>query len=146
VNVATILATKGDDVVTVDPSEPTWVVLEQLVRRGISAMVLSSGGRRFDGIVTDRDIIRSLVTGRGQGALTWCASDLVHGDPPTCSPSTSILDVMTAMTRRRARHVVVLDDDGRLAGIVSIGDVVKARLGDLELQSTILREAYLAVR
>jgi CBS domain-containing protein len=145
VNVSTILAAKGAGVVTVDGGHPAWSVMEQLAQHRIGAVVVCDDGHRFVGVVTERDIIRDLVTSCGPRRQHRCAAELVSDHTTICQPGTGLVEVMTTMTRRRVRHVPVIDE-GELVGIVSIGDAVKARLEELEFESRILREAHLALR
>jgi len=144
-NVSTILAAKGAAVVTVEGGHPAWSVMEQLAQHRIGAVVVCDDRQQFSGVVTERDIIRDLVTSSGRRGSHRCAAELVSDHTTTCQPDSGLVELMATMTLRRVRHVPVIDD-GQLVGIVSIGDAVKARLEELEFESRILREAHLALR
>jgi CBS domain-containing protein len=104
--------------------------LAQLAERRIGALVVSGDGRSIDGILSERDIARALNE-RGAGLLGDPVSSVMTAEVHTCVPGASVHDLAQMMTDRRIRHVPVVDD-GALVGIVSIGDVVKARLDELE--------------
>ncbi len=129
-DVAHLLATKGHDVTTVSAERPVRDAVELLRERGIGALVVVDGRGPLAGILSERDVVRALARS-GAGALDERVRDLMTADVVTCEPATTITALMTTMTERRIRHVPVLDD-GRLVGLVSIGDVVKARVDDLE--------------
>jgi len=142
--VADILKSKGASVVTMRPESPITSVIQRLRLERIGAVVISSDGETIQGIVSERDIVYALGE-RGAELLTLRASDIMSRDVVTCAPDDQIRQVMARMTHRRVRHVPVLES-GRLAGIVSIGDVVKNRLEEVEMEATVLRDAYMAVR
>lgn len=128
--VSTILATKGASVATIDPQTTVADVVDELRLRGVGALVVSRDGLTVEGVVTERDVVRRLAE-RGDRVLRDRVIDLMVVDGPTCSPGDAVVEVMSVMTEQRVRHVPVTVD-GMLAGIVSIGDVVKARLSELE--------------
>jgi CBS domain-containing protein len=132
VHISQLMRSKGRDVATIDGGEPVRAALEALARHGIGALVVSSDGRRIDGIVSERDVARALHQ-RGAAVLAEPVSAVMTADVRTCSPDTSVHDLARMMTDHRIRHVPVVVD-GALAGIVSIGDVVKARLDELEAE------------
>jgi CBS domain-containing protein len=128
--VSTILATKGASVATIDPQTSVADVVDELRLRGVGALVVSRDGLTVEGVVTERDVVRRLSE-RGDRVLRDKVTDLMEVDGPTCGPGDTVVEVMAVMTELRVRHVPVTVD-GMLAGIVSIGDVVKARLSELE--------------
>lgn len=130
--ISQVLRHKGRDVATVDGSESVRTALELLARHGVGALVVSSDGRRIDGIVSERDVARGLHR-RGAELLTDPVSSVMTAEVHTCRPDASVHELARVMTDRRVRHVPVVED-GALAGIVSIGDVVKARLDELETE------------
>ena len=139
-----ILAAKGHDVVTVTPDDSTTTLLAALAERNVGAAVVvgpSSGGA-IAGIVSERDVVRGL-TRHGADLLDMSVVAVMSRTVPLCSPGDALAAVMAQMTRTRSRHVPVVDGHGRLCGIVSIGDVVKHRLEDMELETSVLRDAYL---
>ena len=129
--ISQLLRHKGHEVATVDASASIRSALEILAERGVGALVVSSDGRHVEGIVSERDVARGLHQ-RGAELLTDPVSSLMTAEVHTCSPVARVNDLARTMTDHRVRHVPVVDDDGLLVGIVSIGDVVKARLDELE--------------
>ena len=138
-NVRSILAGKGDDVATIGHGASLSDAAARLRDRGVGALVVSEDGRHIDGIVSERDVVRALAA-HGASALGRTVSSAMSTDVVTCSSGDSVEDLMISMTERRIRHLPVADEDGLLAGIVSIGDVVKSRLGELETENQALVE------
>jgi CBS domain-containing protein len=130
VQISQLLRRKGREVATIDGSESVRSALAVLADRGIGALVVSSDGRRIEGIVSERDVARGLHE-RGAGLLAEPVSAVMTAEVHTCPPQASVHDLAQTMTDHRVRHVPVVED-GVLIGIVSIGDVVKARLDELE--------------
>jgi CBS domain-containing protein len=131
VQISQLLRHKGHEVATIDRSESVRTALALLAERGVGALVVSSDGRRVEGIVSERDVARGLHS-RGAELLADPVSSLMTAEVRTCRPSARVTDLAQTMTDHRIRHVPVVDDDEVLVGIVSIGDVVKARLDELE--------------
>ena len=129
--ISQLLRHKGRDVATIDGAETVRTALAMLAEHGVGALVVSSDGRRVEGIVSERDVARGLHS-RGAELLTDPVSSLMTAEVHTCPPGARVNDLAQTMTDHRFRHVPVVDDDGVLIGIVSIGDVVKARLDELE--------------
>jgi CBS domain-containing protein len=136
--VASILKSKGDRVATTRPDTTVETVVHRLKLEGIGALVVSEDGRRVAGIVSERDIVRGLAI-HGGDLLAMPVSALMTTGVTTCTPETTVNQVMAHMTRGRIRHLPVTVD-GRLAGIVSIGDIVKHRLDEMELEVRTLRD------
>jgi CBS domain-containing protein len=136
-NVEAILRNKGGAVATVAPHASIAEAAAMLRREGIGALVVSRDGSAVDGIISERDIVHGLA-GLGAGLLDTEVETLMTRRVFTCSPRDTIADLAVEMTQRRIRHIPVLRD-GALAGIVSIGDVVKARLDEMEYETTSLR-------
>lgn len=128
--ISQLLRHKGREVATIDGTESVRAALAVLAEKGIGALVVSSDGRRIDGILSERDVARGLHT-RGAGLLAEPVSGVMTEQVHTCSPHASVHELARTMTDHRVRHVPVVEDDV-LIGIVSIGDVVKARLDELE--------------
>ena len=128
--IAHLLHRKGPDVVTVDPRASVREALALLAGHGIGALVVSPGEGRIAGILSERDVVRGLHAS-GDAVLDGPVSALMTAEVHTCVPGASVHDLARTMTDHRVRHVPVVED-GRLLGIVSIGDVVKARLDELE--------------
>ena len=128
--ISQLLRRKDREVATIDGTESVRAALGMLAEKGIGALVVSSDGQRIDGIVSERDVARGLHS-RGAGLLTEPVSTVMTSEVHTCAPGASVHDLAQTMTDHRVRHVPVVED-GVLIGIVSIGDVVKARLDELE--------------
>lgn len=136
-----LLAEKGGDVVTIGPDRTLADAAAMLARRKIGAVVVSRDGADVAGILSERDIIRALSK-KSEGALADKVSAHMTAEVVTCSPEADMAHLMRVMTRGKFRHVPVIEG-GRLVGIVSIGDVVKRRLADIEAEHEALRE-YIA--
>jgi len=142
--VADILRIKGSVVKTVAPHETALLLAGHLRAEQIGALVVSTDGNSIDGIVSERDLAYGLAT-HGTRLPTIPISELMTKAVVVCSPEDSVTDVMKLMTQRRIRHVPVKDGD-QLVGIISIGDVLKHRLGELQLEANVLRDYAAAAR
>jgi CBS domain-containing protein len=138
--VAAILSNKGRDVITVSPDLSIAEIVRILAERRIGAIVVTDGANHILGIVSERDVVRALA--RGADALNGPVSSIMTAKVVTCTDRNTINEVMTRMTEGRFRHLPVVEDD-QLAGIVSIGDVVKARIEQVEREADEMR-AYIA--
>jgi CBS domain-containing protein len=136
-NVDAILRTKGNKVETVQPGISVAEAVGLLTARRIGALVVSEDGRRVDGILSERDVVHALGV-RGAGILDAKVGELMTHRVQTCSPEDSIEALMNRMTEGRFRHMPVVRD-GRLCGIISIGDVVKNRLDEVEYEASSLK-------
>jgi CBS domain-containing protein len=141
-NVAHILGNKGREVVSIQPQRTLAEATRMLAEKRIGAVVVTGADGDLLGILSERDIIRALGSG-GATALETPVSNVMTGKVVTCRPDTSIDELMEIMTSGRFRHVPVLDE-GRVAGIVSIGDVVKHRVAEIEAESQAMRN-YIAM-
>jgi CBS domain-containing protein len=139
--VAAILSVKGREVVTVPASESVTEALSTLAKHNIGALVVVDDAERIIGIVSERDLVRALASG-GADILRRSIDAVMTRSVVTCDEKDSIDELMTRMTRGRFRHVPVVAN-GRLAGIVSIGDVVKARIEQVERDAEAIR-TYIA--
>jgi CBS domain-containing protein len=142
--VADILRIKGSDVKTVPPHETALLASGHLRAAQIGALVVSSDGNTIEGILSERDLAYGLAT-HGDRLPAMPISELMTKAVVVCSPEDKITDVMKLMTRRRIRHVPVKDGK-RLVGIISIGDLLKHRLGELEAEADVLRDYAVASR
>jgi CBS domain-containing protein len=130
--ISNLLAGKGGEVATIGPDTSVADAVSELARHGIGALVVSSDGQHIEGILSERDIVRGLE-GHGGGLLEEPVSSIMSATVHTCSPDDDTDSLMATMTELRIRHVPVVDgEDGVLVGIVSIGDIVKTRIGELE--------------
>ena len=140
--VSEILNAKGSAVVTVRPHESIDALAHRFKLERIGSAVVSTDGDSIDGIISERDLVRGLADHRDE-LLTKTVEDLMTRSVATCEPDDSVKDVMRIMTQRRIRHLPVTVA-GKLVGIVSIGDVVKNRLDDMELEANVLRDSLIA--
>ena len=111
----------------------------RLAEHGIGALVVSGDGQAIEGIVSERDIVRAAARS-GADSLQASVGSVMSTDVITCALGDGVDRLMELMTERRIRHLPVVDDAGHLAGIISIGDVVKARVGQLELENNQLHD------
>lgn len=125
-----ILRNKGTAVATVRPDATVRELLAILARLNIGAVVVSRDEATIAGIVSERDVVRRLHE-RGAGLLDAPVSDIMTADVRTCEPDHAVDDLRKVMTTHRIRHVPVVKD-GRMVGLVSIGDVVKSAIDELE--------------
>lgn len=140
--VADILQSKGDKVVTVRPSETIDALAHRLRLEAIGAMVVSLDGKKISGIVSEKDVTHGLAD-HGSHLPGMLVSDLMTKNVVTCSPDDTVADIARTMTRRRVRHLPV-EHKGELVGLVSVGDVVKQRLDEMELEANVLRDFAIA--
>ena len=136
--VKAILSRKGRDVLTIAPTANLSEAVKLLAERRIGAVVVTGPDDRVAGILSERDIVRTLAA-RGPAALDDNVAAVMTRKVTTCSTSDTISSVMERMTAGKFRHLPVLEQ-GRLAGIVSIGDVVKHRLQEMEREQSALRD------
>ena len=136
--VKTILSRKGTDVVTADPNATLGDAVKTLGARRIGALVVTGADRRIVGILSERDIVRVLAE-KGPSALDAPIAEAMTRKVTTCSARDTVSELMERMTEGKFRHLPVVEQ-GRLAGIVSIGDVVKSRVHEMEQESAALRD------
>jgi CBS domain-containing protein len=136
-DVNTILRNKGREVATIHSGATIERAVALLRTRGIGALVVSDDGESVDGIISERDIVEALAQ-HGGDLLTMRVDEVMTRTVVTCEPEDSVAELMAEMTNRRIRHFPVMDD-GRLFGIVSIGDLVKSRLDEIEYEAHSMR-------
>jgi CBS domain-containing protein len=139
--VSTILAEKGRDVVTIEPGASLADAAHLLAERRIGAVLILGADRRLIGIISERDIVQALAKS-GIDALDLPVSQAMTRRVETCGENETISSIMERMTKGKFRHVPVVDQS-RLVGIVSIGDVVKCRLQEMEGESAAMRDYIL---
>lgn len=137
--ISDVLRSKGGGVITVRPDETVSGLLALLAEHRIGACVVSSDGTRVDGIVSERDVVRHLHA-TGTSVLSGPVSGIMTSDVTTGTAHDDIAEMAAVMTEQRIRHVPVLDEDGSLVAIVSIGDIVKHRLSELQSERDQLRD------
>src|SRR5262245_9658391 len=136
--VKSILAEKGRDVTTIEPNATLESAIAILTQRRIGALVVLGPERRVIGILSERDIVRALAE-QGAAVLQAPLAQVMTRKVSTCNESDTVSAIMEQMTAGKFRHVPVVDQE-RLIGIVSIGDVVKHRLGEMEREQEALRD------
>lgn len=141
-SIKSLIEHKGSKVTTVQPDTRVGVAAHRLRLERIGALVVTGPEGRLEGILSERDIVHGL-TEHGAAVVDLPVSALMSRSVYTCRPDAEIRDVMRLMTLHRIRHVPVVEN-GHLRGIVSIGDVVKNRLEDMELETNVLRDYAVA--
>jgi len=135
---STILSSKGDFVATINPEATVADLARDLERHKVGALVVSTDGRTILGIVSERDVVRAVTS--GPDALHTRVSTIMTTRVFTAPPEAHVDELMHVMTDKRVRHIPVTDSEGGLIGIVSIGDIVKTRLNELEGERAALLE------
>ncbi len=136
-----ILTSKGREVKTVEPSATLATTAQRLRFERIGALVVVEGDKIL-GIISERDIVHAFAADRERAADVQVA-DVMTRDVITCDPGDSLTRILGMMTRHRIRHLPVMRDS-QLVGLISIGDVVKHRLDELEMEAAVLRDSYVA--
>ena len=136
--VKTILSAKGGDVISIDPTATLETAVRTLAEHRIGALLVLGTDRRVIGILSERDIVRALAE-RGAGVLSRAAAQVMTRKVVTCSQSDTIGVIMERMTAGKFRHVPVIEQE-QVIGMMSIGDVVKHRLQEMEQESAALRD------
>jgi CBS domain-containing protein len=140
-SIQSILDRNGTNVITIRATETLKSAADRMRERSIAALVVKRGDA-IAGLISERDIVHA-VSQHGERALSMAVADVMPHAMFTVAPGDTLSRAMSLMTVHRVRHLPVLAD-GKLAGIVSIGDVVKHRLEELETESNVLRDAYIA--
>ena len=144
-DVESILADKGREVSTVRPEVAVGEAMRRMCAERVGALVVSRDGERIAGIVSDRGIMYAIAE-RGVGVLDEPVERIMTERVFTCSPADRVGTIMALMTDKRIRHVPVVGPDGRLCGIISIGDVVKHRLDEIQGEADAMREYIIGTR
>ncbi len=137
-NVKNILAAKGSDIVGIEPNADLAAAAQLLSKHKIGAVVIRGAGGRLAGILSERDIVRALAE-HGAEAMTLQVAKVMTRNVVTCGEDDNIASIMEQMTAGKFRHLPVVTK-GELVGLVSIGDIVKQRLGEIEQESEQLRD------
>jgi CBS domain-containing protein len=140
-SIQNILDRKRAEVITIRSTETIKTAADRMREHGIAALVVKSGDA-ITGVISERDIVHA-ISRHGEEVLSTAVSDLQTQAIITVTPGDSFKRAMSLMTNHRVRHLLVIAN-GKHVGIVSIGDVVKHRLEDLETESNVLRDAYIA--
>ncbi len=137
-HVAAILKDKGRAVETVEANTTLGEVVRRLATKRIGAVVVTAPGTAVTGIVSERDVVRMLAL-HGAAALNRTVADVMTRHVVTCRETDTVDELMSRMTQGRFRHLPVVEN-GQLAGIISIGDVVKHRVAEVELEASAMRD------
>jgi CBS domain-containing protein len=129
--ISEVLHAKGADVITITPDDTVRTLVALLTEHNLGALVVSTDGTTVEGIVSERDVVRGLAS--GPEILDAPVRQIMTTEVITCQPNEHVNTLMHLMTEQRIRHVPVVVE-GRLSGIISIGDVVKSRIGELEFE------------
>jgi CBS domain-containing protein len=139
--VAHILRQKGTSVVTVEPGDSVQTIVDMLARHRIGAVVVVDAHGGIAGIVSERDVVRAMA-GNAAAVVSRTAKDIMTAKVRTCTPQDSEAELMQLMTEHRIRHLPVVAN-GRVAGMISIGDVVKLRIESMEAEANQMK-TYIA--
>ena len=137
-NVKPILAAKGGDVISIEPTADLAAAAQLLSKHRIGAVVILGAGNRLAGILSERDIVRAIAE-QGAAALNVPVGQVMTRNVVTCGENDSISELMERMTERKFRHMPVLKGE-RLIGVISIGDVVKSRVQEIESDAAAMRD------
>lgn len=132
-------------VLTVRPEDTILKLVQRLRVEGVGAMIVSRDGSALEGIISERDVVRALAVDENK-VLSLPVSALMTRAVVTCSPDDTVADVARVMTQQRVRHLPVRDGANQLIGIISIGDVLKHRLDEMQFEATVLRDIAIAGR
>ncbi|MET1410964.1 CBS domain-containing protein [Roseibium sp. HPY-6] len=135
--VAAILSGKGHETITASSETPLSDICETLAKNKIGAVVVCAGDKSIEGIVSERDVVRAIGT-QGTSSLNLPVSSVMTKEVMTCEEHHSVNEVMARMTQGRFRHMPVVKD-GKLTGVISIGDVVKHKIAQVELEAEQMR-------
>ena len=135
--ISEILSSKRLDVVSIPPTSTIRSAITLMKREHVGAVLVLDADRRLLGVLSERDIVHALAN-HGSGLLSLTVAEVMTQPVITCDPTSSVDELMAEMTNRRIRHFPVVRN-GRLCGIVSIGDVVKSRLDEIEYEAKSLR-------
>jgi CBS domain-containing protein len=137
--VRAILSTKGRDVVSIEPTATVEAAAKLLTERDIGSLLVFGPDRRLAGILSERDLVEALAR-TGPSMLSKPVSQLMTREVVTCTESETVVAMMERMTTGKFRHLPVVGERNEVAGVISIGDVVKHRLSEMENESAALRD------
>lgn len=135
--IASLIA--GKKVATISPSATLYDLVTLLETHHIGALVVSPDGKKIEGIVSERDVVRAMP-GKMNELTSLHVRDLMTVGVLTCTAENSVAEILSLMTENRVRHIPVTDSDGNLASIVSIGDLVKSHISELDSERAALRD------
>jgi CBS domain-containing protein len=139
-----ILKSKRPTVLWVSPALSVGEVADRLRSADVGVMIVSNDGEVLKGLISERDVAHGLAV-HGAALLSLKVSDLMTRSVITCAPGDSVAEIARIMTMRRIRHIPVVDG-GKVVGVISIGDVLKSRISEIELEANVLRDLAVAHR
>ena len=142
--IADILKAKGPIALTIRPNESIYNLAQRLLEQRVGVMLVSEDGKTLLGIISERDVVRAIAM-HSNTAIDLTVSSFMTRDVITCTSQENIAKVARTMTKRRIRHLPVVENN-RLIGIVSIGDVLKHRINEVEFETDVLRDIAIANR
>lgn len=143
-SVSEILHKKGNKVINVPPTTSVMEAVARMSRERVGALVVSSDGRSVEGIISERDVLNALAA-KGAVLTNHTVADIMTRRVEICGPDDDTKQIMAIMTQRRFRHMPVVNENG-LCGMISIGDIVKQRLEEAEIETNVAREALIFSR
>jgi len=139
-----LLTRKPTGFISIDPSATTAAAAGLIIERGVGGLAVMEGGAKLVGFISERDLAKVMTT-QTKDVRAVQVGSVMHRPAPSCSVEATIREVMARMTRERLRHLVVMDGD-QVAGVISVGDIVKHRLEQLETEAGVLRDYVAAQR
>jgi CBS domain-containing protein len=139
-----ILKSKRPTVLWVSPVLSVGELAERLRSADVGVMIVSNDGEVLKGLVSERDVAHGLAV-HGAALLSLKVSDLMTRSVITCAPGDNVVEIARIMTMRRIRHIPVVDG-GKVVGVISIGDILKSRISEIELEANVLRDLAVAHR
>lgn len=133
-----ILRRKGRRTITIDPDAPLKEASDTLSEYNIGALIVTDEDSQIVGVLSERDIVHQ-ISERGPVALRLPVEKAIEDEPATCTPDDNVKDLMEFVTRERVRHLPVLND-GELDGVISVGDLLKSRMEEMETEKKVLRD------
>lgn len=133
-----ILKRKGHDVIAVPATSTVREAADVLADKNIGSLIVTDPNEQLIGVLSERDIVHALAA-KGGNSLHVTVRDIIEANPATCAPDDKVKDLIAFVTRKRVRHLPVLDDD-TLVGVISVGDLLKTRLEEMQTEQQILRD------
>ncbi len=134
-----ILKRKGTDVITIPMTSTLREASNVLAEKNIGSLVVTDPNDQLIGVLSERDVVQALAA-EGGNSLHLTVRDIIDQDPDTCAPGDDVKDLIAFVTRKRVRHLPVLKDDKSIVGVISVGDLLKTRLEEMQTEQQILRD------
>lgn len=133
-----ILKRKGHDVITIPMTSTVREAADVLAEKNIGSLIVTDPNDQLIGVLSERDIVHALSE-KGGNSLHVTVRDIIDQKPSTCAPEDKVKDLIAFVTRKRVRHLPVLDD-GSIVGVISVGDLLKTRLEEMQTEQQVLRD------